>query len=161
MSQPVPPPGNPFADGAYTGAPVPPPAPPRNNVALGVLAALVAALVAGAIYGVVAGEIEREIGWAAIGVGFVTGLAAGKIGGANPALPFASAVFSLGGVYVGQLVGIAIIGGKELKIPFTEMFFQNFDLLVQAWNQTKDPMTLLFFVLAGVGAFAGARKANR
>ncbi|MEU8524143.1 MULTISPECIES: hypothetical protein [Streptomyces] len=157
MSQPVPPPGNPFADGAYPAAPQP--APVRDNVALGVLAALVAALVGGIVYGVVAGSIEREIGWAAIGVGFLAGFAASKVGGPNRILAVAAAVFSLGAVYLGQLVGIAVIGSEELNVPFAEMFFQHFDLLTQAWNESKDPMTFLFFVLAGVGAFGGARKA--
>ncbi|MFG2330474.1 hypothetical protein ACGFMM_12675 [Streptomyces sp. NPDC048604] len=162
MSQPVPPPGNPFADGAAP-APEPypaPPAPARSNLGLGIAAALVAALVAGIVYGVVAGEIEREIGWAAIGVGFLAGFAAGKVGGPNRILQAAAAVFSLGGVYLGQLVAIAMIAGKELKIGFTEMFFQNFDLLIEVWSESKDVMTFLFFVLAGVGAFAGVRKAG-
>ncbi|WP_418958619.1 hypothetical protein [Streptomyces tritici] len=163
MSQPVPPPGNPFADGAAP-APAPYPAPPvpaRSHLGLGIAAALVAALVAGIVYGVIAGEIEREIGWAAIGVGFLAGFAAGKAGGGpNRILQVAAAVFSLGGVYLGQLVALALIAGKELKMPFMEVFFQNFDVLVQAWNEGKDIMTILFFVLAGVGAFAGVRKAD-
>lgn len=88
MSQPVPPPsGNPFADQGVPFAPAPPPAPVRDNVALGLVTAVVVALVAGGIYGGIAGAIEREIGWAAIGVGFITGFAAGKVGGRNPCSP--------------------------------------------------------------------------
>ncbi|WP_406862601.1 hypothetical protein ABZO31_20120 [Streptomyces sp. HUAS MG47] len=161
MSQPVPPPGNPFAGGAAP-APEPypaPPAPVRANLGLGIAAALVAALVAGIVYGVVAGEIEMEIGWAAVAVGFLAGFAGGKVGGPNRILQVVAALFSVGGVYLGQLVGIAMIGGKELNIPFTEMFFQNFDVLVQAWNESKDLMTFVFFVFAAVAAFAGVRKA--
>ncbi|MET9373086.1 hypothetical protein ACFYV5_16835 [Streptomyces sp. NPDC003035] len=161
MSQPVPPPGNPFADGAaptpYPAAP--PPAPSRDNVGLGLVAALVAALVAGGVYGAIAGAVEREIGWAAIGVGFLVGFAAGKVGGGNPALPVVSAVLSLGAVYGGQLVAIAIIGGKELNVPATEMFFEHFDLLTQAWSEGKDFMTFLFFALAAFAAFSGSKKA--
>lgn len=161
MSQPVPPPGNPFADGAapqpYPMAP--PPVPARDNVALGLVAALVAALVAGGVYGAIIGGTEREIGWAAVGVGFLVGLAAGKAGGRNPVLPIAGAVLSLGAVYLGQLVGIAIMAGKELNVSATDLFLDEFGLLTEAWNEGKDPLTFLFFALAAFAAFSGAKKA--
>ncbi|MEV8587847.1 hypothetical protein [Streptomyces sp. NPDC051180] len=162
MSQPVPPPsGNPFAEGAapqpYPMAP--PPAPARDNVALGLVAALVTAIVTGVVYGAVIGGIEREIGWAAVGVGFLVGLAAGKVGGRSPVLPFAGAVFSLGGVYLGQLVGIAILAGKQLHVSASELFFQEFGTLTEVWNADKDVLTFLFFALAAFAAFSGARKA--
>ncbi|MFC9704344.1 hypothetical protein ACFTWD_27025 [Streptomyces sp. NPDC056943] len=164
MSQPVPPPsGNPFANGPapepYPMAP--PPAPVRDNVGLGLLAALVAGLVAGGVYGAVIGGVEREIGWAAVGVGFLIGLAAGKAGGRNPVLPVASAVLSLGAVYLGQLVGIAVLGAKELNVSATELFFEEFGLLTEAWNEGKDAMTFLFFALAAFAAFSAAKKAAR
>ncbi|MFI0984032.1 hypothetical protein [Streptomyces exfoliatus] len=164
MSQPVPPPpGNPFAGGAapepYPMAP--PPAPVRDNVGLGLLAALVAGLVAGGIYGAVMGGIEREIGWAAIGVGFLVGLAAGKVGGRNPVLPIASAVLSLGAVYLGQLVGIAVMVAKELNISATDVFLNEFGPLTEAWNEGKDAMTFLFIALAAFAAFSAAKKSAR
>ncbi|MFD3535997.1 hypothetical protein [Streptomyces sp. NPDC058664] len=163
MSQPVPPPGNPFADGAapqpYPMAP--PPAPTRDNLALGLVAALVAALVAGGVYGAIIGGTEREIGWAAVGVGFLVGLAAGKVGGRNPVLPVAGAVLSLGAVYLGQLVGIAIMVAKELDVSATDLFLEEFGLLTEAWNEGKDPLTFLFFALAAFAAFSGAKKAAR
>ncbi|MFF5918084.1 hypothetical protein ACFY8C_07055 [Streptomyces flavochromogenes] len=161
MSQPVPPPGNPFAGGAapepYPVAP--PPAPARDNVALGLVAAVVAALVSAGVYGAVIGGTEREIGWAAVGIGFLTGLAAGKVGGRNPVLPVASAVLALGAVYLGQLLGIAILLSKELNVSATELFLQEFGLLTEGWNATKDPLTFLFFGIAAFAAFSGAKKA--
>ena len=161
MSQPVPPPGNPFAGGpAPEQYPVaPPPAPARDNVALGLVAAVVAALVSAGVYGAVIGGTEREIGWAAVGIGFLTGLAAGKVGGRNPVLPVASAVLALGAVYLGQLLGIAILLSKELNVSATELFLQEFGLLTEGWNATKDPLTFLFFGIAAFAAFSGAKKA--
>ncbi|MFF8411401.1 hypothetical protein [Streptomyces omiyaensis] len=193
MSQPVPPPGNPFAQDAAAqqpagqnpyaqnpagqapagqnpygqapdgqnpfGAYPPAPEPRRANVGLGIVAAVVAALVTAGIYGAVMGGIEREIGWAAIGVGFVIGLAAGKVGGSNPVLPVVSAVLSLGAVYVGQLVGIAIVVAKELNVSATDIVFQEFGLLTQAWSEGKDAMTFLFLAIAAFAAFSGAKKA--
>ncbi|MFI8322494.1 hypothetical protein [Streptomyces sp. NPDC085529] len=193
MSQPVPPPGNPYAQGApgqqptgqnpfAPGAPQQPagqnpfgqapdgqnpfgayppaPAPRRNNIGLGILAAVVAALVTAGIYGAVLGGVEVEIGWAAVGVGFAVGFAAGKVGGTNPVLPIVSAVLALGAVYLGQLVGIAVFASKEFGLSFTELFFQQFGMLTDAWNEGKDAMTFLFLALGPVAAFSGARKAG-
>ncbi|MBB4983559.1 MULTISPECIES: hypothetical protein [Streptomyces] len=162
MSQPVPPPGNPFADGAAPQPyPVAPQAPARDNVGLGLVAGLVAALVAAGVYGGIAGAIEREIGWAAVGVGFLVGFAAGKAGGNNPVLSVAGSVLSLGSVYLGQLVALSIIGAKALNVSATELFFEHFDVLTAAWKEDLDPLTFLFFGLAAFAAFSGAKKAAR
>ncbi|MFJ8072601.1 hypothetical protein ACIQ7Q_01335 [Streptomyces sp. NPDC096176] len=159
MSQPVTPPsGNPFAGGDQY-APAPPPAPVRNNVGLGVLAAVVAALVSAGVYGAIAGSIEREIGYAAIGVGFLIGFAAAKVGGRNPVLPVISAVLGIGAVYLGQLVGIAMIL-SDMGGSFGEIFFQHFGDLTDVWKEAADGMTYVFLAIAAVTAFAGAKKAN-
>lgn len=160
MSQPVTPPsGNPFAGGGqYT--PAPPPAPVRDNVGLGIVAAVVTALVAAGVYGAIAGAIEAEIGYAAVGVGFLTGFAAAKAGGPNPVLPVLSAVLGIAAVYLGQLVGIAMIGAEELEVSFTDLFIDEFSLLTEAWKESADGMTYVFLAIAAVTAFAGAKKAN-
>ncbi|MFE3854261.1 hypothetical protein ACFXPN_24340 [Streptomyces griseorubiginosus] len=150
----VPPPP---APGVPYGA-VPAPAPVRNNLGLGLVAAFVAALVAGGVYGAIIGLTKHEIGWAAVGVGFLVGLAAGRLGGRNPVLPVASAVLSLGSVYIGQLVGEGIIGAKETPLSFSELFFQHFDVLQEAWKADADPLTFLFFAIAAYVAFSTARK---
>ncbi|MEU2504363.1 hypothetical protein ABZ621_06570 [Streptomyces sp. NPDC007863] len=199
MSQPVPPPGNPYAQGTpgqpdgqnpyAQGAPgqqpagqnpfaqgvpqqpagqnpfgayppAPAPAPRRNNVGLGILAAVVAALVTAGIYGAILGGTETEIGWAAIGVGFAVGFAAGKVGGSNPALPVVSAILSLGAVYLGQLVGIAVFASNQFHVSFTEIFFEDFGGLTEAWSEGKDAMTFLFLALGAAAAFSGAKKAS-
>ncbi|MEV5878641.1 hypothetical protein AB0L75_31330 [Streptomyces sp. NPDC052101] len=185
MSQSAPPPqqpqpgpvgGNPYAEQAPAGAPYPPqpgafagqpgafappapPAPVRNNLVLGVVAAVVAAVAAAALYGVIIGATEHEIGYAAVGVGFVVGLAAGKAGGRNPALPVIAAILALGSVYLGQLVGEAMIGAKAVHVGFSEVFFQHFDVVQQAWKDDADPLTFLFFAIAAFAAFSGAKKA--
>ncbi|MFF4017680.1 hypothetical protein [Streptomyces sp. NPDC001843] len=160
--QPQPADANPFAQQPPVGAayaPPVPPAPRKDNVALGLVAALGAALGAAALYGVVIGLTKHEIGWAAVGVGFVIGLAAGKVGGRNPALAVVGAVLALGAVYIGQLVGEAMIGAKDVGVSFSELFFQHFGLVQEAWKQDADPLTFLFFGLAAFAAFSGTKKA--
>ncbi|MEU5596456.1 hypothetical protein [Streptomyces sp. NPDC020298] len=163
-SQPQPADANPYAQQAPAGAafapPVPPAPPQKDNVALGLAAAVGAALVAAALYGVIIGLTKHEIGWAAVGVGFVIGLAAGKVGGRNPALGVISAALALGAVYIGQLVGEAMIGAKDIGVSFSELFFQHFGLVQEAWKADADPLTFIFFALAAFAAFSGAKKAS-
>ncbi|MFF6805624.1 hypothetical protein [Streptomyces sp. NPDC012616] len=151
--------GNPFAQ--QPGATLPPPvpaAPARNNLALGLVVAVAVALVSAGIYGAIVGATEYEIGYAAVGVGFVIGFAAGRIGGTNPVLPVVSALLSLGAVYLGQLIGIAMIGADELGVSATSLFTEHFDVLTEGWSETADAMTFLFLGIGAFAAFSGAKK---
>jgi len=174
MSQSAPPPqpqpqptdGNPYAQQPGGAVPPPPapavpyaPAPVKDNIGLGLAAAFGAAVVVAGVYGAIIGLTKHEIGWAAVGVGFLIGLAAGRVGGRNPILPVASAVLSLGAVYLGQLVGEAMIGAKETTLSFSELFFQHLDVVQEAWKADSDPLTFVFFAIAAYVAFTGAKKA--
>ncbi|MEU2022807.1 hypothetical protein ABZ565_11645 [Streptomyces sp. NPDC016469] len=173
MSQPVPPPnqpygqpqgGNPFAGqqpGApFGGGPAPfTPAPPaRNNIALGLGAGVVAAVVGALIYGFILGKSDHQIGYIAVGVGFLVGFAASKLGGANPAVTVVSALLSIGAVYLGQLVGISIALSDFAHESATSIFFDHFGVLTDAYSEAADFKDYLFLALGAVGAVAGARK---
>ncbi|WP_328310847.1 hypothetical protein OG432_12635 [Streptomyces sp. NBC_00442] len=170
MSQSFPPPQQQPQPGPYDqgqppqagfGYPAAPPAAPvRNNFALGLIAAIVAAVVTAGIYGAIIGATKHEIGYAAVAVGFVVGFATGKLGGRNPALPVLGAVLSLIAVYFGQLLGEAIIISKQLPLSVTELFTQHFSDLNHVWKDDADPLTFLFFLIAAVAAFSGAKKAS-
>ncbi|WP_405999070.1 hypothetical protein [Streptomyces sp. NBC_00829] len=159
MSQPVPPQsGNPFGTADAPYAPTPPAAPVRDNAVLGIVVAVVAALVGAGAYGALSGSIEREIGYAAIGVGFLIGFAAAKAGGRNAALPFVSAVLALPAVYLGQLIAGAVIITKSTDVAFTEVFIDHFDALTKAWSESADVMSYLFLAIGAVAAFGAAKK---
>ncbi|MET8173049.1 hypothetical protein [Streptomyces clavifer] len=163
---PAAPTGNPFAGqqpGQFGGgAPYPPAPAPRggSGPGLGILAALGTAIVAAILYGVIAGSIEREVGYAAVGVGFLVGFVASKVGGSNPAVAVASAVFSLGAVFLGQLVAMSMILADGLGVGFTEVFFDHFGDVMDIWKEEADFMTYLFLALGPVAAFGGAKKAT-
>lgn len=116
-------------------------------------------MVAAGIYGAIIGATKHEIGYAAVGVGFVVGFASGKVGGRNPVLPVVSAVLALVAVYFGQLLGEAMIAAKELPVTVSELFFDHFSLLNEAWKADSNFLTYVFFVIAAVAAFSGAKKA--
>ncbi|MFE7753814.1 hypothetical protein [Streptomyces sp. NPDC057418] len=163
--QPAAPAGNPFAgqqQGQFGGGAPFPPAPPARDgsgLGLGILTALGTAIVAAILYGVIAGSIEREVGYAAVGVGFLVGFVASKVGGSNPAVAVAGAVFSLGAVFLGQLVAMSMILADGLGVGFTEVFFDHFGDVMDIWKEEADFMTYLFLALGPVAAFGGARKA--
>ncbi|GAA0605654.1 hypothetical protein [Streptomyces crystallinus] len=163
MSQSFPPPQQPHQPPQPPGfpgfAPAPPPAPVRDNLAGGLVVAIVAAVVSAVAYGALVGATEHQIGYAAIGVGFLIGWASGKVGGRNPALPVLSAVLALGAVYAGQLVGEAVLGSKQLPVSTSELLFEHLSLVNEAWKADADAMTFLFFAIAAFAAFSGSKKA--
>ncbi|MFI5725728.1 hypothetical protein [Streptomyces cyaneofuscatus] len=161
--------GNPFGNpqgqpapfgGGAPFTPAPPASPVRNGLALGVLVAFGAAVVASVLYGVLLGSIEREFGYAAIGVGFLVGFAAAKLGGANPVTIAAAAVFSVGAVYFGQLIGYAMVMADAAQVSFSEVFLDHFDTVTRVWKEDADFMRYVFIALGAVAAIGGAKKAN-
>ncbi|MEU0435308.1 hypothetical protein ABZ153_27385 [Streptomyces sp. NPDC006290] len=141
-------------------APVAPATPARNNFALGAVAAVGAGVVSAVLYGLVIGLTKHEIGYAAVGVGFLVGIAAGRLGGRNQTLPVVSVIVSVAAIYLGQLIGEAMIGAKETGLGFSTIFFDHFDVVQQAWKDNADPLTFAFFAIAAYVAFQGTRKAG-
>ncbi|MER5379787.1 hypothetical protein ABT040_05805 [Streptomyces sp. NPDC002688] len=184
MSQSTPPSGPPVDNNPYAGAPtdqppvpqqgVPqgapqpgfpvapfaPAAPVRNNFALGLVAALGAGVVSAVLYGLVIGLTKHEIGYAAVGVGFLVGIAAGRVGGRSQTLPVAAVLLSVGAIYLGQLIGEAMIIAKQYGVGFSEVFFDHFDVVQEAWKAEADPLTFVFFAVAAYVAFQSTRKAG-
>ncbi|MEU6277688.1 hypothetical protein ABZ871_35620 [Streptomyces populi] len=141
-------------------APVAPTAPARDNFPLGLVASIGAGVVSAILYGLVIGLTKHEIGYAAVGVGFLVGIAAGRVGGRSQTLPVVSVIVSVAAIYLGQLIGEAMIGAKEIGVSFGTVFFDHFDAVQQAWKDQADPLTFVFFAVAAYVAFQSARKAG-
>ncbi|WP_431034186.1 hypothetical protein ACQYWQ_11145 [Streptomyces sp. P6-2-1] len=129
-----------------------------GRLVAGIVAALVVALVTAGIYGWLIGAMEREVGYAAIGVGLLVGLATGRIGGRSPVLPVVAALFSLGAVYAGQLVGEAAMGAKQLPVSTRTLLTDHLGLVQDAWKADADFLTVVFFLIAAAAAFSATRK---
>ncbi|MGW2561033.1 hypothetical protein ACWCXB_17650 [Streptomyces sp. NPDC001514] len=168
MSQSVPPPGNPFADGAAPAAPAPAPA-RSGNVALGIVAGVLAALVGAGVYGGLMRAMAKEdgsyseIGFVALGVGALVGFALGKVGGRNPLLPILGVPLALAGVFLGQLFGYALMiswwsTASGDAVTVVELLTAHIGDLVKAWKEEADFMSVVFFAIAGFEGFAITRK---
>ncbi|MEU3315172.1 hypothetical protein ABZ743_21200 [Streptomyces sp. NPDC006662] len=148
----------PPAPSSYTEAPAPAPA-RGGNVALGVVAGVVVALAAAAAYGGIMNALDREIGYAAAGVGLLVGLAAGKAGGRNPVLPVVAAALSVVGVFLGQLFFIALAMAHYADTGVLDVLDKaGVSGLVDIWKESLDAMSFLFL---GIGAFVGFGSAKK
>ncbi|UQX02589.1 hypothetical protein [Streptomyces sp. RerS4] len=146
----------PPAPASYTEAPAP--APARGNVGLGIVAAVVAALVAIGVYGAIIKGTEREIGYAAVGVGALIGFAAGKVGGRNAVLPVLGALLSVVAVLAGQMFGLALIAADALDVSAVDILLEDTSALIEAWKTDANPLTYLFLAIGGYAAFQVSRK---
>ncbi|MFD6889532.1 hypothetical protein [Streptomyces sp. NPDC059957] len=142
----------------FLQAQAPTPARPAN-VGLGIVAALVAALAAAAAYGGIMNALEREISYAAVGVGAIIGFAAGKLGGRNPILPIVGAVLSVVSVFLGQLFyyALAIAGGSGAGLGDV-LSTLGVAGLVDIWKEDADVFTFLFLALGAFVGFSTAKK---
>ncbi|GGX78703.1 hypothetical protein [Streptomyces hiroshimensis] len=138
----------------------PPPAPVRRgNPALAVVLGVVAMLVGAGVYGgILKASDGGQIGYLAVGTGALIGAALGKVGGRNPALPVVGVLLGLLGVYLGQIFGIALEMSDVFHVQVTEIIFEHFDSLSEAWKEYLEPIDALFFIFGGAGAFQTARK---
>ncbi|MFK0221433.1 hypothetical protein ACIQWN_24990 [Streptomyces vinaceus] len=168
MSQHIQPPESGAAEAAAGTAipaaePVAYPAEPARtgNIGLGIAAAFVAALAAAAAYGGIMNAIDRQVGYAAVGVGLLIGFAAGKLGGKNPVLPVVGVLLSLGAVYLGQLFFIALALADYGNVGLGEVLDKaGVGGLNDIWQEGADAMDYVFLAIGGFVAFGAAKKAG-
>jgi hypothetical protein len=122
----------------------------EQNLPMGVLAGLAAAAVGAGAWALVTVVTNYQIGWMAVGVGFLVGWAvrlAGK--GTTTAFRIVGAVLSLGGCVAGNLLTGCVIAARHLDVPVTTFVGGltptiALDMLSVMFN----PMDLLFYALA-------------
>ncbi|MFD7627121.1 hypothetical protein ACFV7Q_13980 [Streptomyces sp. NPDC059851] len=153
----------PPAPGSATPAAVPDPAGPsrRANLGLGIAAAVVAALAAAAAYGGIMNAVDRQIGYAAVGVGILIGLAAGRVGGRNPVLPVISAVLAVGSVYLGQLFFVALALADYAQLGLADVLADpGIGAVVDLWKEGAEAMDYVFLLIGAVVAFGAAKRSR-
>ncbi|MEV0411959.1 hypothetical protein AB0I68_14450 [Streptomyces sp. NPDC050448] len=151
----------PAPDSATPAVPYPAEPARAGSIGLGIAAAVVAALAAAAAYGGIMNAIDRQVGYAAVGVGILVGFAAGKLGGKNPVLPVAGAVLSLAAVYLGQLFYIALALADYGNVGLGEVLSKaGVGGLNDIWQEGVDAMDYVFLGIGAFVAFATAKKSS-
>ena len=136
---------------------------PQRHLAAGIAAAVVGAVIGATVWAVIASSTDYKIGFAAVGVGALTGLLAGKVGGGAPQLPVIAAVIGL----LGCILGDVLIDAHAFSSAIKET--QGFD--VSTWRVLKEmgkdpsgfgwdlysegfkPLDALFYALAASAGF--------
>jgi hypothetical protein len=127
-----------------------------QNVPMALLAGLAAAAVGAGLWALVTVVTGYQIGWMAVGVGFLVGLAvrlAGK--GTTSTFQVLGAALALGGCLAGNLLTICIVAAGKLEIPLAQMVFRlRPDFVLDTMSATFSPIDLLFY---GLAVYAGYR----
>lgn len=122
----------------------------KNNLLLAILGGLVAALIGAAIWAVVTVSTGYQIGWMAVGIGFLVGYAVRYLGrGSSPAFGVVGAVLAVLGCAVGNLFsGIGFIAG-EAGLDFISTALQfNYAASFELLGDMFAPMDILFYGIA-------------
>ncbi|HXU12290.1 MAG TPA: hypothetical protein VN898_10015 [Candidatus Binatia bacterium] len=139
--------------------PVTPLSPEGDSLPMALLAGLVAAAVGAAAWALVTVLTQMQIGWMAVGIGFLVGLAVRKFGkGSAPSFQVLGAVLSLVGCLAGNLLAVCIFAGRSEDVPLmTILAGLTPSLAVRLIVETFSPMDLLFYGLAVYEGYKFAR----
>jgi len=122
----------------------------NQNLVFGMAAGVAAALVSALLWAVVSASTNYQIGWMAVGVGVLVGLAIRWAGqGVDNSFGIAGAVISLLGCFLGNFLTVVIIISRQESIPVMEIFSRiTPEIFMEFTKDTFQPIDLLFYGLA-------------
>lgn len=122
----------------------------NQNLALGVMGGIAAAAVGALVWAAVTFYTGYQIGWMAVGIGFLVGLAIRHFGkGVNTSFGIAGAVLSLVGCLAGNVFTYCIYIAQEEGVKVTEVASQlDSQIVVRMLVDTFSPLDILFYGLA-------------
>lgn len=137
----------------------------QPSLLMGLVGGTVAMLVSAIIWGVISYVTEYQIGWMAIGVGFLVGIAIKFFGkGKSVMFGVSSAVLALIGCVLGNLIFYSGIIAREESASFLQVFFI---LLLQpaaaieVFSIAFGFMDIVFYTLAAYVGFSTALDLKR
>lgn len=137
----------------------------QPSLLMGLVGGVIAMLVGAIVWGAITYFTNYQIGWMAIGVGFLVGVAI-KFFGRGKTLIFgiSAAVLALIGCVLGNLMFYSGIIAREESASFLEVFF--FFLLspaaaLELFTLAFDFMDILFYAFAAYAGFSAAMDIKR
>ncbi len=122
-----------------------------QNLPMGIVGGIVGAAIGAGIWAAVTLITDYQIGWMAIGIGFLTGLGMRFFGkGREPIFGIAGAILALAGVVAGNLLFIHLLTAREfpgLQLTLGEYF--------EVLTGSMEPIDFLFY---GLALYAGFRS---
>lgn len=120
-----------------------------QNLPIAVIAGAIAAVVSAAIWAAVTVMTDTQIGWMAVGVGFLVGLGVRLGKGVDPIYRIIAAVLALLGCILGNVFTlIGIIAAEEQLNVFTVLIDLDYSIVPEYLKEMFSPIDLLFYALA-------------
>lgn len=132
----------------------------EQNLQAGILAGIAAALIGGVLWAGITAATKYQIGWMAVGVGFLVGFALRYFGkGVNQIFGIIGAVLSLLGCVIGNFLTVVIMVafGENVSI-FSLLAKINFEIIISVLTETFGFMDLIFY---GIAVYEGYRFSFR
>lgn len=132
----------------------------EQNLLGGIVAGLVGAIVGGAMWAAITAATEFQIGWMAIGIGFLVGIAMRAVGkGIEPTFGYIGAGLSLFGCALGNYLTVVWFVAENQDIEFLDLVTSMRPAdIANLMSVTFEPMDLLFY---GIAAYFGYRYSFR
>lgn len=132
----------------------------EQNLTMAVVYGLIAALLGAAVWAGVTIATEYQIGWMAVGIGFLVGIAVRAGGkGIDPIYGIVGAVLSLVGCTLGNLFTVAWFVAQQYGVPISDVLAGlDFNSAIELMSATFQIMDLLFY---GLAIYFGYRYAFR
>ena len=131
-----------------------------QNLSMGILAGIVAAALGAVAWAVVTALTNYQIGWMAVGVGFLVGFSIRQFGkGFDSIFGISGAVLSLVGCLLGNLLTVCIVISRQESVPFVDLLNRlNPAIAMELMKVTFSPIDLLFY---GIAVYEGYKLSFR
>ena len=137
----------------------------QPNLLMGLIGGGVAMLVGALVWGAITYFTEYQVGWIAIGIGFLVGVAIRFFGkGKTLIFGIAGAVLALIGCLLGNFIFYAGVIAREESASLLEVFFLlllNPAATLEVFTIAFDFMDILFYGLAAYAGFSAAMDIKR
>ena len=132
----------------------------HQNLIGGSVAGFVASCVGAALWAVVTVATGVQIGWIAVGIGFLVGFAVRTVGkGLEPVFGYVGGAFALAGCLAGNLLALIGLIANSKGVPFLdELSATNPAKVIDLMVATFSPIDLLFY---GIAVYEGYRLSFR
>jgi hypothetical protein len=132
----------------------------EQNLSMGIVAGAVAALVGAGIWAAITAGTGFQIGWMAVGIGFLVGLTIRAVGkGIDKSFGIAGAVLSLLGCLAGNLFAVSAVLASAEEVSFLDVVSSlNPSAALELMTLTFSPIDLLFY---GIAIYEGYRLSIR
>lgn len=137
----------------------------QPNLLMGLIGGGIAMLVSAIVWGAITYFTEYQIGWMAIGVGFLVGIAVKFFGrGKSMIFGISSAVLALVGCILGNLIFYSGVIAREESASFLQVFFLLLlspAAAIEVFTIAFGFMDILFYGLAAYAGFSTALDIKR